>query len=182
MKRYKATGLVFIREYIKKRSDLDEQWLLGQLTEAQAKEYLLAVTNQWVLLSTVEKVFELAAEIIFPQDEKGIEKISSMHARYSIRGVYKLFFRLLTPAFVISQTTRMWNAYNDHGKAYYLLDEKNRQAMMIVEGVPEMSVIRKKMLTGFIKGVISLTNATNYQLELNESNPEQWRWEGRWEA
>jgi uncharacterized protein (TIGR02265 family) len=91
------------------------------------------------------------------------ERAGRHAARDAVRGIYRFFAIVLTPAAILSKASQMWSSLYNQGKI--TVEEQNeRAARIIVRNFPsEMASCAR--LNGWMQGLAELTGAKDLQID-----------------
>lgn len=136
----------------------------------------------WIDLKDIPDQGDLitvAAEMFFPGQPDGVQKVAAMLAKAGLNGIYKVFLMIPSVEFVVQRTAKLWHTYNDTGEAT-IENADGKSGVVVVRQFPDMPPLQRKYLEGFIIGVLELTRARNISIQRDESDPQAWKWHVRW--
>jgi uncharacterized protein (TIGR02265 family) len=81
----------------------------------------------------------------------------------AVKGIYKFFARVLTPAAILSKASTMWSSLYNRGQLE-VLDQSDRSARIRLVDFPS-EVAGCSRLTGWIERMAELTGAKNVQVQ-----------------
>jgi len=170
-----------LRKQFRERGEAVEKLFLDLLEKEAVLVYLSALSGTWVSLDLAEKIFHTAAQVLYPNEEKAMQRLGYERAKDNLTGIYRAVLRISTPTFVIGQTAKLWKLYYDKGEARSFIAKHRKYAEMYVEGYPELPEIFREITTGYIISALELTGVRNIKVHRDDSNPNAWKWYGTWE-
>jgi hypothetical protein len=149
-------------DYLKKH--FPERWpaFLAALAPP-ARELALsgALNNAWYPFDAFVDL-NLCAVRVFEVDELPTV-LGAYAAEANVPTLYKLFFKLGSPAYVLSKAAMLWHVHHDTGRAELLLLEDGWYEYRIHEfGSPNAMLCRS--LQGFIRRTLEMAGAKNVEL------------------
>ena len=177
---YKGVAIVCIRSALRNAGPVAEQSVLMQMSESERREYDDATASQWVSIAFATRLFELAAPVLYPGKPLALRQIGRDIARDNMRGVYRVFLRVVSPTFLLEQTARVWSTYHRHGKAH-IEHHSDREVTLVVEGYPQLPERMREGICGWIAEALELTGAKHVIVSRQDDEPDAWKWRTRWQ-
>lgn len=180
----KGTALVSTARYLAETfGQLALNRIVAELSpeERQSMEGLLA--SAWYPLPLLVKVMRLARAQLGAQAPDIVRDIGRASADYGLKGIYKIFFKVGTPSFIISKAPTVMKTYYSTGRAYTTVNEEKHAGMEMVDledPAPEVC----ERLEGWMQRTIQLSGGKSVRVVhakcVNRGDP-VCRWEGWWE-
>jgi len=180
MAEYKGTTMVFLRGFLRRQGEPQEQALLAQLTEQERDVYESSQSMSWVPVEAAAAVLDKAARVAFPGDPRCLQKLGHAQAHDHLTGIYKILLRVTTVPFVIGQSAKLWTTYHNQGRARVEREPDQNRGILVVEGYPELPEPIRTMSSGYIRGTLELTRVKHIAVHEDFSRPAAWRWEVSW--
>ena len=100
-------------------------------------------------------------------DASLIPKLGRYSAEQVLHGVYKIFFKLGSPEFIISRVANVWRQYYNSGKARVAWDAvpAGKQARLIIEGFEAPARENCLSMLGWIEGMLHMAGARDVRVE-----------------
>ncbi|NTV52605.1 MAG: hypothetical protein HGA76_06295 [Candidatus Firestonebacteria bacterium] len=182
MSECKGSNLVFIRKIVQAAGPEKTEALLTKLSSEEKSAFQSALPSAWVSTVLVSRLFEIAADILFPGDSQGLRLLGRELARDQFRsGIYRAFLRLSTVAFVISQVATIWQIYHRQGRATCTWEKNEKKCDIVVVDYPEFPAAFQEEVAGFLWGMAELTGVKNIRILRDSANPQAWKWTILWE-
>lgn len=182
MAKAKGTGFSFLRLEISGQGDTFEKGFLAKLTEEEIRIYRTTLPITWLEIEVVEKIFKTAADMLYPDHPSPIREFGRQEARHALSGIYKLLLRFFSVASYIDKTAKLWQTYYDRGRARLEASGENaREASLIIEDFPDLSLVHRELILGYTLGGLELTGGKNIRGELINSDPNRWVLKFKWE-
>jgi hypothetical protein len=136
MARVKGTAVDASLRYVRERfGEAALAGILGALSPADRAALGQGVlASSWYPMDALLRFMQEAERQIGPREPDVVRRMGRTSSEYSIKGVYKVFFRFGSPEFIISRAAQVFASYYDTG------------AMKVIESVPGSAMIE---LTGF---------------------------------
>lgn len=181
MANFKGTGIiVFDKFFAKKGPDMRTQFL-DRLTPEERKVYNTTMSVTWIPVEMATTLTKKAAEMLYPNDPQALFKIGWARAEANVNGVYRLFFKILNEETVLNQSAKLWPQHHDEGRASVERMPGAKGAYYCVSGYPSLPEDFRKVIEGFVAGIMSLCGAKNIKTHRVENNPQMWKWGATWD-
>lgn len=177
---YKGTGAVFMRQYVRSFGAVSEQAFLAKLTPEETRVYHTALAISWVPIEVITKFFLTAAEVLIPQDPNGLKTIGIALAKDNVGGIYRILFRMATPAFLMEHAAKFWSTYHAEGQAHASVDVEHKRADYLVEGYPSLPERFRECMSGYIQGMMEMMGYQKVVVTKGD-DPQTWKWIILWE-
>jgi hypothetical protein len=180
MANFKGTGILVIAKLLKAKDGDAEARFLAELTPAESKIYKACMPITWVPAETAVSLSRKAASILFPKDIHALYRFGYERSLVQISGVYKILFHVLTINTIMGNAAQLWPAQHDKGKAWIEKGEHGHCAYFCVSGYPDLLPEFRTMIQGFIAAILQSAGQKEVRVELDEKNPDLWKWKGIW--
>lgn len=180
MEKYRGTGLLSVKKMIlRQRPDLQETFL-AKLGPEERQLYEAVLATEWLPIKVVATLFYKAAGALYPGNLRGLEELGRQQALDNLQGIYRPMLRVLTINFAIQQVAKLWRGYFDEGEAAAWQEEGQKRAVMSVDNFPGLPEGNRRVISGYIQGVVELCGARNVVVQHDQSRAEKWVWTVTW--
>jgi hypothetical protein len=177
----KAASLIVIKQLLAEAGPGLEERFLALLTEEELFDYRRAVPTLWVPIEKAVSIFRKAMSILSPEDvDKGLRSLGHKTALDNLSGIYKALMKVATVPFAVSRSSRMWQTYNNKGRAWAEETPGEKKVTFFVADYPELPEGMRELLCGFIEAVGQMTLAHDIVVKKQDNDPQCWRWIIRW--
>jgi hypothetical protein len=118
------------------------------------------LTSSWYPLDLLMKLTLLGKEQFGPKLPKALGKAS---ADYALSRVYKIFFRVGSPQFIISRATAVYKNYYERGEMKAVVAEKGH-AVVELSGIPSQAPEFCERLIGWQERMLELSGAKDVKV------------------
>ncbi|MEW6516244.1 MAG: hypothetical protein AB1439_04980 [candidate division FCPU426 bacterium] len=180
MAKYKGSGIEVIRALVKARGPEFERRFLERLSPQGRELFQHALAVSWIDFKDDPGDIPVGADMLFPGDPERIAKFGRLAAREAMSGIYKVFLRIPTKAYIIKRIAVLWRTNFDTGTAG-VENIRNGQADFVIRDFPEFPEYQLDFLGGYIAGMLELTGSPNPQVVITDRNPQAWRFQITWD-
>lgn len=176
----KGADVIALRKILAEKGEAVEQAFLQKLTPELVELYQGIMATSWTPVDKQMAIYTAAAEALFPGQPEHMANLGYALAQKTFTGIYRIFFRIPSIAFIMKRVATLWRSYYNKGDAS-VENVKSKSLELVVRNFPEL---RRKMLEvakGHSRYIIELTGARHVHVELKDDEPEAWRWIMRWE-
>lgn len=183
MARVKGTAVLASIRYVKENLGEDViNGVLAALPEDDRKAlggHLLA--SAWYSMPAFLHFMEEAEKQLAGKEPDVLRKMGRASADYSLTTVYKIFFKVGSPEFIIGKAARVFGSYYDSGKVVPVESSPGRAAFDLVEfqGAPPFCA----RIGGWMERTLELAGAKDVRVHhpecLHRGGP-RCRFEGTW--
>lgn len=178
--KYKSAGLGILKKLFATQSPEVREAFAAALTPEERQLTEAVIATQWVPIALAAGVFEKAAARLFPGDARGVEEIGRLMARDQLSGIYRPVLRVLSVGFAIQQTAKLWRSYFDDGEASARQEAGSTRGTIAAEKCPDMPEANRRIITGYVQGLLELCGAREIQVTHDGSRSERWVWNVTW--
>lgn len=179
MAEYKGSSIVLLKQLLESKGPQAKKAFLNSLTPEQGLLFQTVIPAAWVPIDQAQLFIEKLAPILYPNDPDGFFKLGEVRAQDTVKGIYKMLFKVLSTEAIVDASYRLWPMLHSHGTAS--VSRSGKEATFSVTGYPQLPRCFRLMMSGFIHGCLTLGKAKNIKLKLIETDPANWRWSGTWE-
>lgn len=180
MSDYKGSGIVFLRDQVRRRGPALEQTLLERLGASERTLFLETMSMSWVDMAPTARVLETAIPLLLPEAADPLREFGRRQAHEQLSGIYRILLRVVSVPMVIQQTARLWSTYHSHGQARIERDGDSSSGRLVVTGYPELPLVVRRNTTGYIEGTLERTAVRNIRVIELFAEPQAWTWDVRW--
>jgi hypothetical protein len=181
MNDFKATGVAYIRNRIRTETPQLEERFSEQLNEADRSFFENAMPVSWIPVQAGARIYAAAAELLFPSATNPLKDLGRAMALADLRGIYKILLKAATVPMVVKKTASLWRIYHKRGEARSERGSNKNEIFLVISDYRDLPGEMRETATGYTAGVIELTGARNVKVDLNDEDPERWRWSIRWD-
>jgi hypothetical protein len=178
----RAIGAIFVRNMVREKGPDAERRFQNELSPDENQYFQTAIANSWVPVAFINKVYRLGAEIVYPNDPRGLQYLGEAMARNHLIGIYKIFLSIATVPFLVAQCPKLWKAYNREGRFRVEWNEGDTFGKAIVEDIPDLPETYREVLSGYITGALSLAGCENVHVVHNDEDENAWKWIASWKT
>ncbi len=178
MGKVKAIDLMELKKVLNKRK-LEEQFL-SLLDPDTRHQFINAVATTWLPLDSYTKIVCAAAPLVFPGESNALHELGRKLTPQTLNFVYKAFIRIPKVAFLAKRSAFIWRTYYQKGEAE-TIDATENSITLVINNFPEIPQALRINIAGSIRGIIELTDAVNVKVQLDERNPNAWKFLISWE-
>jgi hypothetical protein len=168
--RVKGAGVMALDAFVKfKHPDRYPEWI--ETLSPPAKE----VFTHSILASDFYPMYEILIEptgkvcdLFYGGDERGAWETGKFSASYALKGVYKIFFKLGSPKFIIDRASRVFNTYYSDGELRVAESSSGRCVLRVVK-FPEPYRFIELNIGGWAEGTLELLGCKNVKVEITRS-------------
>jgi hypothetical protein len=137
MPKVKGSTIVPRLEYIKlKNGDLEK--VLAKVNPGFSGEVRKGIMlAQWYDFDGYLELTRGIDQVLGKDDLALVWDVGRFSAEYAFKGIYKMFYKIGTPEWVVKMVAVIWKQYYDSGRAHVVMEkaEPGRQARFCIEGI-----------------------------------------------
>jgi hypothetical protein len=182
MAKVKGTSIVNLRKiFMEQETGVEETFVL-RLTPDLRKLYEITLYSSLTPVAQQSKLYVLAAEVLFPEDQDRLCLLGKAIARKSYSGVYQMFLRIPTIQFVVSQAAKVWTMHYDQGTAdVEAFDARLKSGDYVVRDFPDLPREMLQTVCGHLIVLLEMAGAKNVHIRIVDLDPKAWRWKIQYE-
>jgi hypothetical protein len=159
MARVKGTAVQSSLRYVRERfGEEDLEAVLAALPAAEGAGLAEVLASSWHPMEAFLRFMQEAKRQLGPREPDVVRAMGRASCDYGVTGVYKVFFKLGSPEFIISRAARVFSSYYDTGRLT-VPESRDRRAVAEVAdlegGAPEFC---ERML-GWMERTLELAGA-----------------------
>ena len=122
----------------------------------------------WILLEHAAPVYGLMFERLFDQDPAKMFELGRTQIRADMTGIYRMFFRVASPAFVAARTSEIYEVYARGCGTLRTVVEQPGRIEVLLEGLPFPSTSLYHYIRGTVFGATELTGVKQLRVIIAE--------------
>ncbi|MCD4813959.1 DUF2378 family protein [bacterium] len=155
-------------------------YFLALLSETNRDIYEKSLPVTRVPIVEMSEILEAFAKVFYPGEPYPMRHLGAVSAKEILTGVYKIFARITTPAFIISRAPMIWKTYYDEGNV--VMENVNaKSGTLTINNFPDLTVTLREFIAGYCVGALEIAGVKNIVIVKNESDPNQWKYDFRWD-
>lgn len=166
MARVKGTALRASISFLESRADPDSyRDILGNLP-SDARQIVDApiLQSSWYPFDVLVALAQAAkGHVPVPEGSTVSWEMGRHSSEQGLKGVYRVFLRILDPGYITRKSTQIFTAYYDSGKME-LVSLENKRAEIRVDGFDQPSNVFCERLQGFMERTLELTGARDIRM------------------
>jgi hypothetical protein len=175
MANVKGTDLLTIRRLLAEGPPGAEGRALARVSTEAVEAYRRTVASTWTPVELQAALFDAAARELFPNRTDAVELLFVDVARRSYSTVYRIFLKVPSVQFLVSQAANLWKTYYDEG--YASAEDAGRgRAYFHVSEFPGLPKALRSAIAGHIRFLVENTGAKHVTITVTESHPVRWTW------
>ncbi len=166
----KGAAVVSTKSFVEyKYEDELINWL-SNLPEASRKIYTQPINeSKWYPLNEAFVVpTRVMLKMFYDNDLKGAYELGYYSAEKGLTGIYKMFVRMGSPAFIVSRAAKVFSAYYKDSKIKVLSSTKNSVILMINK-FPEYADVVEYRITGWMDKALEISGCKNVNIQMVHS-------------
>jgi len=169
----KGSSILAVPAFVKEKfTDRYNEWLEALSQEAQSiqKNAILA-TNLYPLYYAMVEPTQKLCDVFYNGGTRGAWESGKFSASYAQKRIFKLFFKIGSPQFIIERAARVFSSYYPEGELQVAESDSNRVVLQIVK-FPEPYRILDYDMAGWMDGTMELLNCRQGKVEITKSMAE----------
>jgi hypothetical protein len=166
----KGSAVKTIQEYVEKlHAHRYNEWI-ESLPEESKEIFTNPIdATSWYPIDTAAIVpTQLISTLIFDSTEKGAWELGRYSAEMALHGIYKVFVRVLNPAYLIQRASRILSTFYRPSKIEVIEQSSKSVILHITEfGAPH--VIIENRIGGWIEKALEITRCKDIDIEIPKS-------------
>lgn len=154
-----GTAVVASLRYVKERFGGDAlQRVLAALSDDERKVLDAGIlASSWYPMPLFLRFMREAERQLAAQEDSVIRRMGAASAEYGIKGVYKIFFKMGSPEFVIGRAARVFGSYYDSGRIEVVETRAGRAVLDLhgFEGAPQFC----ERILGWMEKTVQMAGA-----------------------
>ncbi|MDD3628111.1 MAG: hypothetical protein PHV06_12425 [bacterium] len=161
----KGTALISTLEFLKNNySREDSDKIINKLPKTDIEVLTEKIfPSAWYPFDTLINLTRTIDSIFGTGDLKIARKVGSFSADHDLKTIYKLFYKIGSPQFVISRASQVFATYYDAGKLVTI--DKGKGFMLLhLNGFPQIDEVFLQRVSGWMEKTLELSGAINPQV------------------
>lgn len=184
MAKVKGTAIQSSLRYVRERFGEEAlQAVLAALPTADSADLSGALASSWCPMESLLRFMQEARSQLGPREPDLLRNMGRASCDYGVTGVYKIFFKVGSPEFIISRATRVFSSYYDTGRIA-VVDSRDGRAVVEVTGLEGSTPEFCERIYGWMSRTLELAGAKGlksaHSLCVHRGDP-VCRFEGDWE-
>ncbi|MEJ2627006.1 MAG: hypothetical protein P8078_00395 [bacterium] len=166
----KGSSIMAVPAFVKATfPDRYKEWLKALTPEAQQiqKDVILA-TNLYPLYYAMVDPTQKICDVFYNGGTQGAWESGKFSASWAQKGIYKFFFKIGSPQFIIERAARVFSSYYPEGELRVTESDSNRVVLQIVK-FPEPYRILDFDMAGWMDGTMELLRCSQGKVEITKS-------------
>ena len=134
-----------------------DEFVVGLPRESAALILEPPLALSWIPLEHAEPVYTIAFERLFNRDPVKMFELGRAQVRADMTGIYRMFLRITSPAFVAARTSDIYKLYVRGCGTLRIVGEQPGRLEVLLEGRPYPSAPFYHLLRGTVFGTMELT-------------------------
>jgi uncharacterized protein (TIGR02265 family) len=159
MAKVKGTAVQSSLRYVRER--FGEEALEGLLTALPAADRAplgSVLASSWYPMDAFLRFMQEARRQLSAREPDVVRNMGRASADYGVTGVYKVFFKVGSPQFIISRATRVFSSYYDTGRIA-VVESRDGRAVVEVSGLEGSAPEFCQRILGWMERTIELAGA-----------------------
>lgn len=179
MAKVKASGVMTIKKFLAARGADLEQRFQARLSPETRTLLQNSGAMSWIPFPAEAEVFEVASDLIFPDDPLRLRKLGREVSRDQFQGIYRIFMLVATVQYLVKRVSQLWDTIYNEGAAR-VENFTGHSGVLVVTGLPDQLPVQREYICGFLAGLIELTQAKSVRVTKDERDPQAWKWLMQW--
>jgi hypothetical protein len=184
MAKVKGTAIQSSLRYVRERFGEEAlQAVLAALPAADSADLSGALASSWCSMESLLRFMQEAKRQLGPREPDVLRNMGRASCDYGVTGVYKVFFRVGSPEFIIGRATRVFSSYYDTGRIA-VVESRDGRAVVEVTGLEGSTPEFCERIYGWMSRTLELAGAKGlksaHSLCVHRGDP-VCRFEGDWE-
>lgn len=176
----KGADVIALRKLLEERGAAAEKAFASKLTPELLEVYHGIIATSWTPVEQQMAVYQAAAQVLFPGQEEPMAHLGHALARKTFSGLYRIFFRIPSVAFIMQRVAVVWRSYYNQGEAL-VENIRPKSVDFVVRNFPQLPQPMLEVAKGHCRCILEMTGAKMVEVELNARDPQAWRWRLSWQ-
>jgi hypothetical protein len=182
----KGTAVIAIRDFVKTNYfDRYNEWLQSLPDNVRSIYAGIIDSSDWYPLGTGGLIpTKRTAEMFFDGDyKKGAWDAGRFSAQKALTGIYKIFVKASSPAYIIQRASRVFSTYYRPCEMA-VVNRSEKSVVLEISNMTESDVVIEYRIAGWIQKALEISGATEIKIDIPQSisrNDEVTRMDIKWE-
>ncbi len=166
----KGMALMALDAFVKSNfPDRREEWLAALPPGARdVYSHSVLASDMYPLYDTLIEPTQKVCDLFYNGDDRGAWETGVHSSSYALKGIYKVFFKIGSPQFIIDRASRVFSTYYPNAELRVAGFHSRRCVLHIVK-FPEPYRILEINIAGWIYGTLGLFGFKNGKVEITKS-------------
>jgi uncharacterized protein (TIGR02265 family) len=184
MSRVKGTAVQSSLRYVRERFGEEAlRAVLAALPAEEAAPLAGALASSWYPMESFLRFMREAKRQLSPREPEVVRNMGRASCEYGVTGVYKIFFKVGSPEFIIGRAARVFSSYYDTGQLT-VPESRDGRAVAEIEGLEGGAPEFCERILGWMERTLELAGAKRLRSAhsrcVHRGDP-VCRFEGDWE-
>jgi len=139
------------------------------------------LAQAWVPLQDINPLYTMSLDGLFDGDLQCLYELGRRQLRNDLNGIYRVFLRVASPAFVADRAAAIYGVYGQHCGSLSVVGRGDHSLDLLVDDRPFPSAALFQYLRGSIAGALELTGVSDLEVELvDDPRPDACRFRASW--
>jgi uncharacterized protein (TIGR02265 family) len=175
----KCSDVVALRKLFKDEGKETEDRFLSKLPPNLIDMYQKVMATDWVAIPDQMKIYQAAAETVFPDSDNNMRDLGKALAERTYTGVYRVFLRIPTVPFVANRAAQIWRTFYDTGNMR-VENQTGKSLDLVLADFPELPKPMRAMAGGHMTLLLEMTGAKDISIQQIDADCTAWRWHVEW--
>jgi uncharacterized protein (TIGR02265 family) len=176
----KGADVMSLRKILQEQGAATEQAFLAKLTPDLREVYRGIIATSWTPVEQQMAIYQAAAHTLFPGLDEPMARLGHALAKKTFTGMYRIFFRIPSIAFIMQRVAMVWRSYYTQGEAM-VENSQPKRVDFVVRDFPQLPYPMLEVAKGHCRCILEMTGAKMVQVTLETHDPQAWRWRLSWE-
>lgn len=167
----KGTAVIAIRDFVRTNYfNKYEEWLQSLPESARSIYSGIIDSSGWYPLEDGGLIpTKRTAEMFFNGDyEKGAWDAGKFSAQKALTGIYKIFVKASSPAYIIQRASRVFSTYYRPCEMA-VVDRKEKSVLLEISNMTESDIVIDYRIAGWIQKALEISGAKEITIEIPQS-------------
>lgn len=166
----KGSAVKSIREYVEKlHPHRFDEWIESLPQESKEIFTNPIDATRWYPIDIAAIIpTQFIGILIFDSTEKGAWELGRYSAETALHGIYKVFVRVLNPAYLIQRASRILSTFY-HPSKIEVIESSSKSVILHITEFDEPHIIIEKRIGGWIEKALEITRCKEISIELPKS-------------
>ncbi|MCD6366134.1 MAG: hypothetical protein J7L46_01195 [Bacteroidales bacterium] len=166
----KGAAVISTKAFVESKYEEELIKWLSNLPEESQKIYTQTINeSKWYPLNDAFVVpTRVMLGMFYNNDLKGAYELGSYSAEKGLTGIYKVFVKMESPAFIISRAAKVFSAYYKDSSIKVLSNTK-KSVILMVDKFPEYADVVEHRIIGWMDKALKISGCENVKTQVVHS-------------
>lgn len=166
----KGAAVVSTKAFVESKYEGELIKWLSNLPEKSQKIYTQTISeSKWYSLNDAFVVpTRIMLKMFYDNDLSGANELGSYSAKKGLTGIYKVFVKMGSPAFIISRAAKVFTAYYKDSSIKVLSSTK-KSVILMIDRFPEYADVVEHRIIGWIDKALEISGCENVKTQVVHS-------------